>query len=98
MNPKDAIAAPQVRRRVRIANQRGLHARAAGKFVKLAGSFDARITVARNETQVSGLSIMGLLMLAASPGVEIELIAEGPDAETAVDALSDLVARKFHED
>ncbi|MEO3427651.1 HPr family phosphocarrier protein [Pelagibius sp. CAU 1746] len=86
------------RRRLTICNQKGLHARAAAKFVKLAESFDAQITVVKGETRVSGCSIMGLMMLAAGPGCEIDVEASGPGAGTAVDALARLVAGKFDED
>src|SRR5690625_3974915 len=85
-------------RRVVIRNQKGLHARAAARFVKLAGGFTADITVKRRDQQVSGSSIMGLMMLAAGPGSEIELRAEGSQAEAALDALVDLIERKFDED
>lgn len=87
-----------VRQVMTIANQRGLHARAAALFVKTAGTFDAKITVAKDGTEVSGLSIMGLMMLAASQGSEIEVTAGGPQAAQAVDALAGLVAGKFEED
>jgi|SRR5690625_2064373 len=89
---------PPANRRVVICNRRGLHARAAAKFVKLAGEFTADVTVVRRDQQVPGGSIMGLMMLAAGPGCEIELRAEGPDAEAALDALAELVQRKFDED
>ncbi len=91
-------SAPAVRRRVTICNQKGLHARAAAKFVKLAESFDAQVTVEKNETRVPGCSIMGLMMLAAGPGCDIEIEASGPEAEAAVEALAQLVAGKFDED
>ena len=87
-----------VRRVVVICNQRGLHARAAAMFVKTASAFDAEIAVHRDGTQVSGLSIMGLMMLAASQGCEIELIASGPEAAQAVEAIAGLVSAKFEED
>jgi phosphocarrier protein HPr len=87
-----------VRRRVTICNQKGLHARAAAKFVKLAESFDAQVAVEKNETRVPGCSIMGLMMLAAGPGCDIEIEASGPEAEAAVEALAQLVAGKFDED
>jgi len=90
--------APAVRRRVTICNQKGLHARAAAKFVKLAEGFDAQVTVEKNETRVPGCSIMGLMMLAAGPGCDIEIEANGPEAEAAVEALAKLVAGKFDED
>ncbi len=91
-------AGARAERRVTIANQRGLHARAAAKFVKLAGSFQAEVTVTKGPNAVSGSSIMGLMMLAAAPGCEILVAASGPDATAAVEALAELVARKFDED
>jgi len=94
----DAAGAGDVRRRVTILNSRGLHARAAAKFAKAAGGFKARITVVKGEIEVSGLSIMGLMMLAASPGSDVELRAFGPDAAAAVDALAALIANRFEED
>ncbi len=83
---------------VTIVNQRGLHARAAAKFVKLAGAFEAEVTVVRNGTEVPGSSILGLMMLAAAPGCELELRARGPAAPAAIDALRQLVEKKFDED
>jgi phosphocarrier protein len=80
-----------------ITNQRGLHARAAARFVKLAGQFRAQVTVTRNGAAVSGLSIMGLMMLAAGPGAEIEIAATGEEAATALAALIALVEGGFHE-
>ena len=85
-------------RTVTIVNRRGLHARAAARFVKTAELFKATVTVVRKETSVSGLSIMGLMMLAAGPGSTLELRAEGEDAVAALDALVKLVADKFDED
>lgn len=87
-----------VRRTVDICNARGLHARASAKFVKLASSFDAEVTVGRDEQSVDARSIMGLMMLAAGPGCCIEISAEGPEAEQAIVALVDLVERRFDED
>ncbi len=86
------------RRTVDICNARGLHARASAKFVKLASSFDAEVTVGRDEQSVDARSIMGLMMLAAGPGCCIEIAAEGPEAEQAIEALVDLVERRFDED
>ena len=83
--------------RVMVINQRGLHARAAAKFVKLAGGFEAAITVTAKGTTVPGLSIMGLMMLAAGPGTELEIRANGEDAPAALAALVDLVSRRFDE-
>ena len=85
------------RRTVTICNQRGLHARAAARFVKLAFEFNADVTVAKNGTTVSGRSIMGLMMLAAGPGTTVELRAAGPDAERAVAALAALICGGFDE-
>ena len=87
----------QVRRTVTICNKRGLHARAAARFVKLAWQFEAEIWVAKNGAAVSGRSIMGLMMLAAGPGTALELRANGPEAERAVAALADLVCGGFDE-
>jgi len=94
-SPSFAKAAP---RRVTIANKKGLHARAAAKFVKLAGQFEAEVTVVKNESAVSGSSIMGLMMLAAAKGCELELRAIGPEASQALAALSRLVFDRFDED
>ena len=87
-----------IRRSVTILNRRGLHARAAAKFVKLAGTYQASIRVARNGMDVGGDSIMGLMMLAAGPGSTITLTATGVEAETAVKAIVALIHRKVDED
>lgn len=81
-----------------ICNTRGLHARASAKFVKLASSYDCEIQVTREGVTVDARSIMGLLMLGAGIGSTIEITAEGEDAQQALDALGELVARKFDED
>ncbi|MGF1592363.1 MAG: HPr family phosphocarrier protein [Kiloniellaceae bacterium] len=96
--PISGVDGATANRCVTICNQKGLHARAAAKFVKLAGSFDAQVTVEKNEVRVPGSSIMGLMMLAAGPGCEIEIEASGPGAQQAVDALAQLVADRFDED
>ena len=85
-------------RSVVICNKRGLHARAAARFVKLAETFAAEVTVAKRDQSVSGRSIMGLMMLAAVPGASIDIAAAGADAGAAVDALAELVERRFDED
>ncbi|HZB91411.1 MAG TPA: HPr family phosphocarrier protein [Stellaceae bacterium] len=87
-----------IRRTVTIRNKRGLHARAAARFVKLAYAFDAEVMVAKNGAAVSGRSIMGLMMLAAGPGTAVELRATGPEAERAVTALAELIAGGFDEE
>ncbi|MCR9175813.1 MAG: HPr family phosphocarrier protein [Alphaproteobacteria bacterium] len=81
-----------------ITNKRGLHARAANKFVQCAGRFDASIEVSKDGQTVPGRSIMGLMMLAAAPGCSIDVTATGADAEAALTALTELVEAKFHED
>ena len=85
-------------RTVEIVNQRGLHARASAKFVKLAARFEAEVTVTKDGTTVDARSIMGLMMLAAGPGAEIEIAAEGPQAQEALDALTALVESRFDEE
>jgi len=82
----------------RISNRRGLHARAAAKFVKLAAGFDAVVTVSNRGQTVSGRSILGLMMLAAGPGSDLEITASGREAEEAIAVLGDIVAAKFEED
>jgi phosphocarrier protein len=81
-----------------ICNQRGLHARAAARFVKTAGLFEAEVWVRKNGIEVSGRSIMGLMMLAAAPGTIIRVTATGLQAEAAVTALTRLIECKFDED
>ncbi|WP_297736285.1 HPr family phosphocarrier protein [uncultured Maricaulis sp.] len=87
-----------VARKVTICNARGLHARAAAKFVEMAQGFDATIHVSRDGETVNADSIMELLMLAAAKGSVIGIESEGPDAEKAADRLSELVEAGFHED
>ena len=81
-----------------IGNRRGLHARAAAKFVKTASGFEVDVSVSCNGTRVSGLSILGLMMLAAGPGSEIEIETAGKDADAALAALAALVDGGFDED
>ena len=85
-------------RELLIINKRGLHARASAKFVQVVDGFDARITVSRDGMTVGGTSIMGLMMLAASPGCTILVTAEGVQAQEALDALDALLADKFGEE
>ena len=85
-------------RTVEICNKRGLHARASAKFVKTAAGFDAEVRVTKDGQTVDARSIMGLMMLAAGPGSEIAIEAEGAEAEQALQALCALVGRRFDED
>lgn len=84
-------------RELPIVNKLGLHARAASKFVTVASQFDARITVTKDGREVSGKSIMGVMMLAAARGSSIHVNAEGDDAGEALEALDALVADRFGE-
>ena len=86
-----------IERTVRIVNKNGLHARPAAEIVKLASRYQSEITLVRDDLEVNGKSIMGVMMLAAEFGSSLVLRAAGPDAEQAVSALSDLIARKFGE-
>lgn len=82
---------------LKITNEKGLHARAAAAFVRTASSFDAKTFVERNKQTVSGLSIMGLMMLGAACQSEIKITCSGTDAQKALDALEKLINDKFNE-
>ena len=83
---------------VEILNERGLHARASAKFVQTVERFNAEVWVTKGSETVGGTSIMGLMMLSAGPGTSITVSAIGPDAEAAVNAITELVAGKFNEE
>lgn len=85
-------------RQVIIRNKYGLHARPAAEFVKVAKQFTAEVWVAKEDLEVSGKSIMGVMMLAAECGASIVIRAAGEDSLDAVDALSSLIAKKFGEE
>jgi len=85
-------------RNLRIVNEKGLHARASAKFVETVEAFDASAEVTKDGMSVSGDSIMGLLMLAASRGTSIDVETSGAEAEKLADALEALVANRFGED
>jgi phosphocarrier protein len=87
-----------LRRTVSICNERGLHARASAKFVKLAAGFDAEVRVGKDGQMVDARSIMGLMMLAAGIGCDVEIEADGPEADTAIEALVALVEGRFDEE
>jgi len=84
-------------RTLKIANIKGLHARASAKFVEVVEQFDATAVVTKDDLSADGDSIMGLLMLAASIGTSIEVETRGPQADPLMDALTQLVADKFGE-
>jgi phosphocarrier protein HPr len=87
-----------VSRELPIVNKRGLHARASAKFVQMVERFSAEVWVTRGGETVGGTSIMGLMMLSAGPGTTIVVSAIGPEAQAAVDAITELVASKFNEE
>lgn len=84
-------------RTVEIVNKNGLHARPAAEIVKLSSKFKSEITIVRDDLEVNGKSIMGVMMLAAEFGSNIVVRATGDDAEQAIDAIANLVAAKFGE-
>jgi phosphocarrier protein len=86
-----------IRSTLTISNRLGLHARASAKLTKLAGTFKSQVHLSRNGRRVNAKSIMGVMMLAAGQGSELELEIEGPDEEEALQGLKDLVDGKFGE-
>ena len=87
-----------IRRRVRIHNRLGLHARAAARFVNASNRFQCRVTVARGGRTVDGKSILGILLLAASQGSDLEITADGVDEAAAIAFLADVVVGGFGEE
>jgi phosphocarrier protein len=92
------VPAGAISRELPIINKRGLHARASAKFVQMVERFNAEVWVTRGNETVGGTSIMGLMMLSAGPGTSIIVSAVGPEAQAALDAITDLVASKFNEE
>ena len=84
--------------RLEIKNRLGLHARAAALLVQTVARFDAEISVSKDDQMVNGKSILGLMMLAAGQGSCIDVVAQGADAQAALDAIRTLVEAKFHEE
>ena len=93
-----SVPAGAVSRERPIINKRGLHARASAKFVQMVERFNAEVWVTKGTETVGGTSIMGLMMLAASPGYSIRVTASGPEARDVIDALEQLVASRFGEE
>ena len=93
-----SVPAGAISRELLIINKRGLHARASAKFVQMVERFDAEVWVTRGAETVGGTSIMGLMMLSAGPGTSIIVSAVGPEAQAALDAITELVASKFNEE
>ena len=92
------MSGPLLSQTLIITNQRGLHARAAAKFAQVSSAFDADVNVSRGGQTVSGRSIMGLMMLAAALGCTVDVDVSGNEAELALQAICDLVERKFDEE
>jgi phosphocarrier protein HPr len=92
------VPAGALSRELLILNKRGLHARASAKFVQTVERFNAEVFVTRGSETVGGTSIMGLMMLAAGPGTSVIVSATGPEAQAALDAITELVASKFNEE
>jgi phosphocarrier protein HPr len=86
-----------IERSVKIVNRNGLHARPAAEIVKASAKFKSEITIVRDDLEVNGKSIMGVMMLAAEFGATLTIRANGPDAQQAVDAIAELIAHKFGE-
>jgi phosphocarrier protein len=86
-----------VERSVQIVNKNGLHARPAAEVVKAASKFKSEITIVRDDLEVNGKSIMGVMMLAAEFGATLTIRANGPDAQQAVDGIAELIAQRFGE-
>ena len=93
VSPEGALS-----RELPITNKRGLHARASAKFVQMVERFKADVWVTKGNETVGGTSIMGLMMLSAGPGTSIVVSAAGPEAQAALDAITELVAAKFNEE
>ena len=93
-----SVPAGAISRELLIINKRGLHARASAKFVQMVERFNAEVWVTKGGETVGGTSIMGLMMLSAGPGTSIVVSAIGPDAQAAIDAITELVASKFNEE
>ena len=86
-----------IERAVQVTNRNGIHARPAAEIVKVAGRFRSQITMARDDLEVNGKSIMGVMMLAAECGATVQLKADGPDAAEALEALGALFQSRFGE-
>ena len=88
----------QVKQKVTVQNKLGLHARASAKIVEMASKYSAEIKIKHGQKSINGKSIMNVMMLAASKGTQLEIIAEGDEAENAVEALVTLINNKFGEE
>lgn len=98
MSPADKQASGAICRQLTILNKHGMHARPAAMLIKMAGKFQSEISIEKDGTNVSARSIMGLLTLELYHGSSFTVCAEGPDAKEALDAIEDMVNRKFDEE
>ncbi len=87
-----------IQKTIQIKNKSGLHARPAAHLVKVAGQFEADIKILKDGLEVNGKSIMGVMMLAAETGSELEFVVEGKDEQQALDAIIELIENKFYEE
>ena len=97
INRLEALTQKSMKTKITLINKLGLHARASAKLTKMAGSFPCQVWLARGERRVNAKSIMGVMMLAAGVGTEIEIETEGEQAQAAMEALVQLIAGKFGE-
>ena len=98
MTPDETVQNMNAEQEFTILNKLGLHARPAALFVKISNSFSSDIWVEKDEEEVNGKSIMGLMMLAAGPGCRIKVRAEGDDAEEAIAGIGQLIESRFSEE
>ena len=99
MNPSDVTpAGQQLVKELLVQNKMGIHARPAAMIVRITNKFKAEVFVEKDEEQVNGKSIMGLMMLAAGQGSKLRITCEGSDAGTAIQEIEELVQRRFDED
>jgi phosphocarrier protein len=87
-----------VERETEIVNRLGLHARAAAKLVQMAGGFQSRVTVLKDDEEIDGKSILGLMLLAAGQGSKVTIRCEGTDEEEAMQAITHLISNRFDEE
>ncbi len=87
-----------IQKTIQIKNKSGLHARPAAHLVKVAGQFEADIKILKDGLEVNGKSIMGVMMLAAETGSELEFVIEGSDEQQALEAIIELIEKKFYEE
>src|ERR1044072_1917993 len=98
LNRRSHGPAQQLEKAIMIINRRGLHARPAAMFVRIASRYRSEVWVEKEGEQINGKSIMGLMMLAAGQGSKLLIRCEGPDADKVLEELEDLIQKKFNED